>query len=104
MDGVEDDALGRVLVALENETLNNAATQHDRPDGDTLVYHYTDAAGFEGIVRNQCLGATDYRFLNDRTEIKSGADAVQEVAKELAVDDTLEKPPLDQKQLASGNG
>jgi len=85
----EVDDLGRVLTQLEAETLAGAATQHDRPDGEKLLYHYTDTVGFQGIVREQCLWATDYRFLNDRTEMQHGEDAVKEVAKELSNDETL---------------
>jgi hypothetical protein len=33
------------------------------------VYHYTDAAGLAGMLKNGKLWATDYRFLNDETEV-----------------------------------
>jgi hypothetical protein len=86
----EVDDLGRVLNELEAEALANADTAHDKPDGGKFLYHYTDAAGFHGIVREQSLRATDYRFLNDRTEIKCGVDAVRDAAKEVAADQTLD--------------
>jgi hypothetical protein len=35
-----------------------------------VLYHYTDAGGFEGIVRSGLLRATDIRFLNDPLELK----------------------------------
>src|SRR5690349_8458329 len=34
-----------------------------------ILYHYTDAAGLEGMLRNGNLWITDYRFLNDRSEV-----------------------------------
>ena len=33
------------------------------------VYHYTSRAGVEGILKNQSIWATNYRYLNDATEI-----------------------------------
>lgn len=39
----------------------------DLPD---LVYHYTDAAGLVGMLTNGAIWATDYRFLNDRSEFE----------------------------------
>lgn len=33
------------------------------------VYHYTDAAGLIGMLNSGKIWATDYRFLNDRSEI-----------------------------------
>lgn len=35
----------------------------------SLLYHYTSRAGLEGIVRSRTLRATDYRTLNDSSEI-----------------------------------
>lgn len=34
-----------------------------------LLYHYTDAGGVAGIVKNAVLWATDFRYLNDRLEL-----------------------------------
>jgi hypothetical protein len=34
-----------------------------------IVYHYTDAAGLIGMLRSNRIWATDYRFLNDQSEI-----------------------------------
>lgn len=33
------------------------------------LYHYTTAQGLEGILKSQSLWATNYRFLNDYTEV-----------------------------------
>jgi len=35
---------------------------------DDLLYHYTSDAGLRGIIENDCIWATDIRFLNDWTE------------------------------------
>jgi hypothetical protein len=33
------------------------------------IFHYTDATGLAGILRSELLFASDYRFLNDTTEV-----------------------------------
>ena len=38
----------------------------ERPD---FVYHYTDAAGLVGMLASGNVWATDYRFLNDKSEV-----------------------------------
>ena len=43
----------------------------DVPD---VIYHYTDAAGLEGMLRNGMVWLTDFRFLNDRTEMVYGLE------------------------------
>ncbi len=35
-----------------------------------FVYHYTSRGGLEGIINTQTLFATDYRYLNDTSEIE----------------------------------
>lgn len=44
-----------------------------------LLWHYTDAAGFHGIVRSNRLRLGDAQFLNDRTERQYGIAIVMEV-------------------------
>jgi len=36
---------------------------------DSIVYHYTDAKAFAGIVEKAALWATDFRYLNDSREL-----------------------------------
>jgi hypothetical protein len=36
------------------------------------VYHYTTAAGFDGIVRDRSIRATNFSFLNDPSEVTYG--------------------------------
>jgi hypothetical protein len=56
-------------------------------DGDTLgsnpIYHYTNSAGFLGIVTRNQLWATDYTFLNDPSEHTYGHNIVKQVILEL---------------------
>lgn len=57
-----------------------------------IVYHYTDAAGLVGMLKTGRIWATDYRFLNDRSEM----DHTRKRAKKL-INERLSgelKPPL----------
>jgi hypothetical protein len=56
-------------------------------DKAPLLYHYTDAAGFFGILENgRRLRATHHRYLNDRTEVSFGLELANEVIDELEAD------------------
>ncbi len=57
------------------------ALHHDSPTGP--LYHYTDAPGFKGIIRDGCLWATHYGFLNDTEELLIGEKVVRDVASKL---------------------
>ena len=47
----------------------------------SVIYHYTNAAGLQGIVASGQLWATDYRFLNDSSEFRDGISLLgQELA------------------------
>ena len=39
---------------------------------DTIYYHYTTVAKAHKIIRSRKIWLTDYRFLNDRQELKQG--------------------------------
>jgi hypothetical protein len=39
---------------------------------DAIYYHYTSVAGGHGIIRSRRVWLTDYRFLNDKRELKQG--------------------------------
>src|ERR1044071_681854 len=42
-----------------------------------ILYHYTTAAGLEGIVRERKLRATNFSFMNDPSEVQHGRDLVE---------------------------
>lgn len=48
------------------------------------IYHYTDANGLIGIIRNKTLWATDIRFLNDHMELYAGIESTIKLSKEMA--------------------
>ncbi|MEA3011096.1 MAG: hypothetical protein QOJ91_2788 [Sphingomonadales bacterium] len=51
----------------------------DIPD---VLYHYTDANGLIGMLRSNEVWATDYRFLNDRSEIAHTRSLVRSLISE----------------------
>ena len=44
-----------------------------------MLYHYTTASGFLGIVRDQAIRATNFSFLNDSSEVAYGLNLVTEI-------------------------
>lgn len=51
-----------------------------------MLWHYTDSAGLEGIVKTSRLRLGDARFLNDRTERRYGFDLAIKICEERAAD------------------
>lgn len=47
------------------------------------LYHYTDAAGLNGIIKDQQLWLTDYRHLNDPHEVIYGMDMASSLLKDI---------------------
>jgi hypothetical protein len=47
------------------------------------LYHYTDAAGLEGIIKNQQVWFTSYTHLNDPSEITYGMTIASELLSEI---------------------
>jgi Protein of unknown function (DUF2971) len=43
------------------------------------LYHYTNEQGLYGILKEQCLWATHYKFLNDSTEIELSKDKLRQI-------------------------
>lgn len=49
-------------------------------DKHDVVYHYTTAAGLEGILKSQTLHATHYKYTNDASEMRSIASKLCQLA------------------------
>lgn len=60
----KNDVLEKVALKWIKDALITKASEV--PD---TVYHYTDAAGLFGMLKSGRIWATDFRFLNDRTEL-----------------------------------
>ncbi len=50
------------------------------------LFHYTDAAGLMGIVKDRSIRGTHHRFLNDHGEIRFGVSIVTDVVKAMSRD------------------
>jgi hypothetical protein len=71
----EHEAIERHMMLVHYDKLgvklNNISEQH--------VYHYTRLKGLRGIAENGRIWATDYRFLNDASELHFGLDILEMV-------------------------
>jgi hypothetical protein len=48
-----------------------------------MLYHYTSADGFKGIVESKTIFATDVRYLNDASELELAFDRLETILEEL---------------------
>ena len=53
--------------------------QHQIAPAPRRIYHYTTAAAFKMIIESQELWLSDYRFLNDSSEVTHGLNLVEAV-------------------------
>ncbi|GEM_PF-530691 len=56
----------RGLVQPLRDKIRNYGKEKKR----SIIYHYTKPSGLRGILNERAIYATDYRFLNDRSELK----------------------------------
>jgi hypothetical protein len=69
---VSEQPVDRELIDASNNVLGDEGMQDDSINDAALpdrVFHYTDAAGLLGILSSGSMFATDFRFLNDRSEL-----------------------------------
>jgi hypothetical protein len=81
------DTVRRLFATVR---FSRAVATHRRQSPPGCVYHYTSAAGLNGIVTQRALRATNYSFLNDPTELAYGRSVVQRI---LAQEGPLLKSP-----------
>jgi hypothetical protein len=68
--------IGRLTKAEGQERLQRWLKSFERPFNGN-VYHYTSAAALGGILSTRSLFCTDYRQLNDTTELDTGFEVVE---------------------------
>lgn len=70
------------------------------------LFHYTNIAGLEGIIRTQTLWATHAAFLNDATEIRLFAERLPTILKPTIADgiSKLARIPANQSLIAQRGG
>src|SRR6266850_6808715 len=60
--------------------------EYDEAGYDGLVYHYTTVAALAGILGSKSLFCTDYRLLNDTTELTLGFEVLEATVAARAAD------------------
>src|SRR6266853_2545450 len=78
-----------LLATASNEVtahLRRAFMNSKKPP-PSVLYHYTDAAGFLGIIKTGSLWASDVRFVNDMNEMKYSMNLLRQLATEKAASD-----------------
>lgn len=74
------------LQAKTNETLGQIQPRLPNLEEAPLpiaVFHYTDAVGFKGIMESGKLWATDYRYLNDSSELRYIFNLARQAAEDI---------------------
>ena len=61
--------------------------RHDTAVPLDTLYHYTSQRGLLGIIREECIWATDVRYLSDSTEFSYAIDLASQLLKESVPDD-----------------
>ena len=64
------DSMGALMEVLQRDDADAAS--------ETVIYHYTSLAGFISILKSNRIWATNFRFLNDPTEVEYGRQRLGE--------------------------
>jgi len=62
-------------------TAEHLKAEQDKNTVEDTLYHYTDGHGLRGIIENGQIWFTDYRHLNDPSELIHGIDMAHDVAR-----------------------
>jgi hypothetical protein len=71
--------LQEAIAKFERWAERQLTAEQSRNAIDTPLYHYTDLRGLQGIIENQAIWFTDYRHLNDPSELTHGIDMAHDV-------------------------
>ena len=69
-DGIADIELEKKFQAIHSDLEKNLPKE--------LIFHYTDYNGLKNIIKQRKLRFVDYRYFNDPTELKYGANIIIE--------------------------
>jgi hypothetical protein len=81
--GPEPDTGLAAELWLAGDTWNKAWHKRREEPTDRLLYHYTDAAGVQGVVQGNELWASNAAFLNDSTEVVYIQEVLRKVVLEI---------------------
>lgn len=71
-----DPALEKVSSTL------SVSRKHVQATTPELLFHYTNSAGMRGILESSRLWATNYRFLNDASEVSYGVSLFESIVQD----------------------
>jgi hypothetical protein len=74
-------ALQNAIDEYDRWSDQQALAEQTRNSIDTPLYHYTDGRGLKGIIESEAIRFTDYRHMNDPSELIHGIKAVQAVVR-----------------------
>jgi hypothetical protein len=77
MDETDVYELTNRLVSVSSQRHSTRRGQANPPEG--YIFHYTTAAGLQGIVESNCLHASGAYFLNDYSELEYGRKILADV-------------------------
>lgn len=77
---VLQEAIGKYVEWLRGHLLS----EQEQNTIDTPLYHYTDGQGLTGILKDQKLRFTDYRHMNDPSELIYGIQTARDALKLVA--------------------
>ncbi|MBV8696336.1 hypothetical protein [Bradyrhizobium sp.] len=73
--------LEKALKRYRDWARTHLLAEQDTTTITETLYHYTDLVGLEGILKTSNFWFTDYRRLNDPSELKHGIDIARDVAR-----------------------
>jgi Protein of unknown function (DUF2971) len=72
-------ALQKAIDEYDRWSDQQALSEQTRNSIETPLYHYTDGRGLKGIIEGEAMWFTDYRHMNDPSELTHGIEAVRDV-------------------------
>jgi hypothetical protein len=76
------DVLQEAIGKFTAWSRKHLQAEQDATDIRFPLYHYTDGYGLKGILESGRIWFTDYRHLNDPSELTHGIELAQDVARE----------------------
>lgn len=80
--------LERAIARYNTRIDGELRKEQDANKIDDTLYHYTNVAGLEGILKSEAVWFTDFRHMNDPSEITHGIELCRDVIR-------LRKPGVD---------
>lgn len=71
--------------------MNDALGLRYNKASEKYLYHYTNLAGFRGIVQSKSIWASDFRYMNDKSEFVFGLDILEMIIAEPGTGPAIER-------------